>query len=272
MEKEGNVAEFLAQIDLIRLLIDKIEEDAGEICQIHKKILEPLPDPKLSENLDNKTADIKKLAYDVQTKLKKLEQIQIDQTDADKASAVWRIKETQIFNLTYRFRQVMQKHNQEFVSHRERCKKVISSELEITGIRRTDEELEEMIENGFPGTYNFSIMIDVEKAKQSLNEIEARHRDITKLETSLKELHAMFLDLAVLVATQGEMIDNIEHNVSKAVDFVGLAAEQVYSAKESHESAVKKRLVVYIIIIAIVCILILILAAYFTTQKKLLGR
>ena len=42
-----------------------------------------------------------------------LEHIQIDQTDADKASAVWRIKETQIFNLTYHFRQVMQKYNQD---------------------------------------------------------------------------------------------------------------------------------------------------------------
>lgn len=45
-------------------------------------------------------------------------------------------------------------------------------------------------------------MLDIEKAKQVANEIEARHRDITKLETSIKELHAMFADLALLVTTQ----------------------------------------------------------------------
>ena len=42
----------------------------------------------------------------------------------------------------------------------------------------------------------------MEKAKESLNQIEARHRDILKLENSTKELHNMFRDLAILVASQ----------------------------------------------------------------------
>jgi t-SNARE complex subunit (syntaxin) len=45
-------------------------------------------------------------------------------------------------------------------------------------------------------------LVETQKAKQSLDEIEARHRDIIKLETAIKELHNMFLDLAVLVADQ----------------------------------------------------------------------
>jgi t-SNARE complex subunit (syntaxin) len=45
-------------------------------------------------------------------------------------------------------------------------------------------------------------MVDIEKAKQSVTQIEARHRDITKIEKSITELHSMFLDLAQLVAAQ----------------------------------------------------------------------
>lgn len=45
-------------------------------------------------------------------------------------------------------------------------------------------------------------MVDVEKARQAANLIEERHRDITKLEESIRELHAMFVDLAFLVASQ----------------------------------------------------------------------
>ena len=45
-------------------------------------------------------------------------------------------------------------------------------------------------------------MIQTQKAQQSLDEIEARHRDIIKLEKSIKELHNMFLDLAILVNDQ----------------------------------------------------------------------
>ncbi len=61
-----------------------------------------------------------------------MEQTQEDQDDTDKASAQWRIQESQIFNITRRFRDVMNQYNQESVSHRERCKRVIVRELEIS--------------------------------------------------------------------------------------------------------------------------------------------
>jgi len=272
VDNEHHVAEFLAQIDLIRLLIDKIEELAKDVAEIHKKMLEPMPDPKLRQELDDKTDDIKKLAYDISTKLKKMEQVQENQDAIEKASAQWRIKESQIFNMTRRFRELMNQYNLESDAHRERCKKVIMRELEITGNRKTNDEVEEMLENGFPGTFNFSIMVDIEKAKQAATEIEERHRDITNLETSIKELHGMFLDLAILVTTQGEMIDNIEHNVLQARDDVGHAAVEVYEANKSKEKATKKKFCICIILIAVVVILILIIATYITVQKKIIGR
>jgi len=39
-------------------------------------------------------------------------------------------------------------------------------------------------------------------AKKTLEDIEVRHREILKLEKSLKELHSMFIDLAQLVESQ----------------------------------------------------------------------
>lgn len=45
-------------------------------------------------------------------------------------------------------------------------------------------------------------MVQTQKTQQSLDEIEARHRDIMKLEKSIKELYNMFLDLAILVNDQ----------------------------------------------------------------------
>lgn len=39
-------------------------------------------------------------------------------------------------------------------------------------------------------------------SKQALNEIEARHKDIMRLESSIKELHDMFVDIAMLVENQ----------------------------------------------------------------------
>lgn len=46
------------------------------------------------------------------------------------------------------------------------------------------------------------IITETQQAKQSLKDIEARHNDIMKLEKSIKELHDMFMDMAMLVESQ----------------------------------------------------------------------
>lgn len=50
-------------------------------------------------------------------------------------------------------------------------------------------------------TFSSQIM-DSKINQQALNEIEARHKDIMRLESSIKELHDMFVDIAMLVENQ----------------------------------------------------------------------
>jgi t-SNARE complex subunit (syntaxin) len=47
-------------------------------------------------------------------------------------------------------------------------------------------------------------------AKQTLADIEARHKDILKLEQSIKELHDMFMDMAMLVESQVNININLD--------------------------------------------------------------
>ena len=46
------------------------------------------------------------------------------------------------------------------------------------------------------------IIMETQQAKQTLADIEARHNDIMKLETSIRDLHDMFMDMAMLVESQ----------------------------------------------------------------------
>ncbi|CAF3964022.1 unnamed protein product [Rotaria magnacalcarata] len=234
-------------------------------------MIEPMADPKLSHQLDDKTADIKKAADVVAAHLKKLEQTQKDAKD-DIGSAQWRLKESQIYNITRHFRQIMIQYHEECVAHRDRCKKAIKRELEISGNRRTDDEIEDMIENGFPGTFSFSIMVDVEKARQAANFIEERHQEITNLENSIKQLHSMFADLAILVATQGEMIDNIEYNVTQATNFVGKATDDIVQTAVIAAKLRKKKAIVCVILTVVIVVLIIIFVTYFSIQNKIFGK
>lgn len=44
--------------------------------------------------------------------------------------------------------------------------------------------------------------MDSSISKQALSEIETRHSEIIKLENSIRELHDMFTDMAMLVESQ----------------------------------------------------------------------
>lgn len=52
------------------------------------------------------------------------------------------------------------------------------------------------------------------QALDAMAEIQERHEAVKDLEESLVDLHQIFLDMSVLVDAQGEMLDNIEEQVS----------------------------------------------------------
>ena len=60
-----------------------------------------------------------------------------------------------------------------------------------------------------------------------------RHEEIIKLEKSIMEVHEMFLDLAVLVESQGALVNNIEDNVLKTSDYMRTAVVDLEKAAES---------------------------------------
>ncbi|XP_057267203.1 syntaxin-3-like, partial [Pezoporus wallicus] len=108
------------------------------------------------------------------------------------------------------------------------------------GKNTTDEELEEMLESGNPSIFTAGIM-DSQMSKQALSEIEGRHKDIVRLESSIKELHDMFVDIAMLVENQGEMggsaIDRIESNMDQSVGFVERAVADTKKAVKYQSEA-----------------------------------
>lgn len=58
------------------------------------------------------------------------------------------------------------------------------------------------------------------RLKNAVRDLEERHKDILKLESSINELHKMVNELNILVLYQGGMVDNIAENVNIAKDFV----------------------------------------------------
>jgi len=236
--EESKMDDFFQEVEEIRDNIDRIQGCVEEVKRKHSAILSaPQTDEKMKQELEDSMSNIKKTANKVRAKLKVIES-QIEQDEqVNKASAELRMKKTQHSTLSRKFVEVMTEYNRTQTDYRERCKSRIQRQLEITGRTTTNEELEDMLEQGNPAVFTQGIIMDTAVAKQTLADIEARHADIIKLETSIKELHDMFMDMAMLVESQGEMIDRIEYHVEHAVDYVQTATQDTKKALKYQSKA-----------------------------------
>ncbi|XP_047441142.1 syntaxin-3a isoform X6 [Mugil cephalus] len=235
--------EFFCQIEDIRNSIDKIDENVAEVKKLYSVILSaPTSDQKTQDDLEAITNDIKKMANNARNKLKTIER-NLESEEQERVSADMRIRKSQHAVLSRKFVEVMTKYNEAQVDFRERSKGRIQRQLEITGKATTDEELEEMLESGNAAVFTAGI-VDSSISKQALSEIEARHKDIVRLESSIKELHDMFVDIAMLVESQGGMIERIESNMDQSVGFVERAVADTKKAAKFQQEARRKKMMI----------------------------
>ncbi|XP_016108892.1 syntaxin-1A isoform X5 [Sinocyclocheilus grahami] len=258
--EKGFMDEFFEQVEEIQGFIDSLAEKVEEVKINHSAILaSPNPDEKTKADLEELMTDIKKLANKLRSKLKNIQQT-IEQEEAlnhsKHPSADLRIRKTQHSTLSRKFVEVMTEYNATQSDYRERCKGRIQRQLEITGRNTTNEELESMLESNNPSIFTSGIIMDCNISEQAMNEIETRHNEIIKLENSIRELHDMFMDMAMLVESQGDMIDRIEYNVDHSVDYIKDALLNTKKAVKYQSKAQRKK-----IMIIICCVLLGIVVA-----------
>lgn len=260
VEKDHFMDDFFQQVEELRSSIDKIASIVEEVKKKHSTILSaPNPGDGTKEELEQLNNQIKKIANKVRTKLKTIEQSFEQDASTNRTSVNLRIRKTQHSVLSRKFVEAMTEYNETQTSFRERSKGRIQRQLEITGKSTTDEELEEMLESGNPSIFTSDIISDSQITRQALNEIEARHQDIMKLESSIRELHDMFVDMAMLVETQGEMINNIEKNVSSAEVYVERAKEETKKAVKYQSKARRKKWIIVLLVLVALGLLALII-------------
>ncbi|CAB1445545.1 unnamed protein product [Pleuronectes platessa] len=259
LDRDGFMESFFRRVEEVRGLIDKIAYQVEEVRKMHSMILSaPNPDDRTKDQLDALTNDIKGNANVVRTKLKSMEQSLPKDDAANRSSVDFRIQKTQHTVLSRKFVEVMTQYNETQVFFRERSKGRIQRQLEITGRSTTIEELEYMLESGNPSIFTSDIISDSQITRQAVNEIESRHQDIIRLETSIRELHAMFMDMAMLVETQGEMVDNIEKNVSNAAEYILRAKEETKKAVRYQKKSRRKCIILAFALLILLAVIALI--------------
>ncbi|XP_010528744.1 PREDICTED: syntaxin-132 [Tarenaya hassleriana] len=128
----------------------------------------------------------------------------------------------------------------------------------VTGQRADEETIDQLIETG-DSEQIFQKAIQEQGRGQimdTLAEIQERHDAVKDLEKKLLDLQQIFLDMAVLVDAQGELLDNIESQVSNAVDHVQSGNTALQRAKSLQKNSRKWMCIAIIILLIIVAVIV----------------
>ncbi|XP_022060553.1 syntaxin-2-like [Acanthochromis polyacanthus] len=235
-----NMEDFFKQVAEVRDVIEKIARQTEEMERRHGAILSSPNQGKGSKDeLEQLNNDTKKNATLVRAMLKSMQTNWPADKNGRDSSVILRIRSNQHSHLTRWFAEVMRSYHEAQISFREKCKAQIQRQLEIVDKVTTDEELEEMLHRDDLTIFISDISSGTRISSQALNEIECRHQDIMCLESSIKELHEIFLDTAMLLEIQGDLINNIEKNVMSAAEYVDASITETQKAAEYKKNPYK---------------------------------
>ncbi|KAJ0429480.1 putative target SNARE coiled-coil domain, syntaxin domain-containing protein [Helianthus annuus] len=84
--------------------------------------------------------------------------------------------------------------------------------ITVTGTRPDEETINNLIETGNSEQIFQNAMKEMGRGQvlNTLEEIQERHDAVREIEKKLLDLHQIYLDMAVLVEAQGDLLDNIE--------------------------------------------------------------
>ncbi|KAK8664776.1 hypothetical protein V6N13_084552 [Hibiscus sabdariffa] len=129
----------------------------------------------------------------------------------------------------------------------------------ITGEKPDEETIENLISSGESESFLQRAIQEQGRGQimDTISEIQERHDAVKEIEKNLIELHQIFLDMAALVESQGQQLNDIERNVAQASSFVRRGTEQLEEAREEQKSS--RKWMCMAIMAAIVLVIIILL-------------
>jgi len=206
---------------------------------------------KTSKEVDELSSRITQLASQTKVKLENMKsQIsKMESSDTDK-----RMKETLHGTLSRKFFELMKEFQEMQGRHRGKWREKVQRQIRIAAPEANDQEIDDIIESGDPNKIFANKILNSQDATVALNYVKDRHAEIQKLEKSILELHQLFVDMQVLVETQGELLDQIEFSVNQSQDYIKEASIVVADSYDIQKSNRKK--ICCIIILCIICLAI----------------
>jgi t-SNARE complex subunit (syntaxin) len=142
-------------------------------------------------------------------------------------------------------------------------KKKVKRQVQIVKPDATSEEIDAVLKSGGGSSQIFKETILKGDAADAITNaymnVADKYQDLLTLEASVAELHQMFLDFALLVEQQGELLDQIAYQVQQASDYIDEGNTEMVGAIEYQKSIRKNQCCIIITVFIIIGIIVAII-------------
>ncbi|XP_069153883.1 syntaxin-132-like isoform X2 [Solanum lycopersicum] len=262
---ELGLDDFFKQVQQIEKQHEKLEKLLMKLQDAHeesKAVTKATAMKAIKQRMEKDVDEVSKVARFIKSKIEGLDKENLSNRSkpgCGKGSAVDRSRTATTVSLKKKLKDKMS----EFQTLRENIHNEYREVVErrvytVTGNRADEETIDRLIETG-DSEQIFQKAIREQGRGQimdTLAEIQERHDAVRELERKLLELQQIFLDMAVLVDAQGDMLDNIESQVSAAVDHVQSGNTALQKAKSLQRNSRKWMCIAIIILLIIVAVIV----------------
>eukprot|EP01098_Paradermamoeba_levis_P011454 TRINITY_DN490_c0_g1_i1.p1 TRINITY_DN490_c0_g1~~TRINITY_DN490_c0_g1_i1.p1 ORF type:complete len:288 (+),score=109.67 TRINITY_DN490_c0_g1_i1:230-1093(+) len=250
---------FFEDVDFIKAGFTKVQD---LLDQLQEKQLASVASvsndetTKYGREIERMTDQITKISADLKNRLKKMKN-EVDQME-DSQSTEKRLRTNMHGTLTRKFMDLMKEFQEIQARYKAKFRERVERQVKIVAPEATQDEIEKIMDGGGSDVFSQTILSKkASDAAEALDYVKQRNNEIQNLEKSIMELHGLFVDMQLMVETQGEMLDQIEYSVEQSAVYVEEGADDLTQAVVYANSARKK--ICLIIVLGLCCLAVIVI-------------
>jgi len=256
---------FYTEISSIQDSLRTFNDNINRIGDLHSRSLNNMDDDAAKRNaaqLDELIADTSALSATLKRRIKALEKQGGSGRDGQ-------IRKQQTALVKSKFVEAIQGYQTVEQQYRTKYKQRMERQFKIVKPDATAEEVKAVVNDEQGGQIFSQALLNSNRygeSRAAYREVQERHEDIKRIESTLAELAQLFNDMSVLVEQQDETINVIETTATAVEKDTEAGLGYTEKAVVSARAARKKRWICFILLLVILAIVAIVVAVVVTNN------
>jgi len=264
--------DFFGDVSRVKGVMEAMKGNVSRLVSLHREaLIDPHGGSARKQEIEELTRDTNAMGTQVRNQLRELDAelgaMLAKDAEAEQQSA-YKIKRNMHATLTKKFLAQMQDYSDAQTSYKRRVEETARRQFRIVKPDATPEEVEKVLADGSDSIFKDSMLACTShSARAALTHVQEKHQECQRLESSITELAQLFQDLSLLVDAQGEILDDIEYNVSLSKDKNEKGLAELVLANE-YAAKARKRTCCLILVFVIVAVWIGLQSGLFSVSRS----